>query len=154
MDSSRFLSATALALAIALPVGQASADGFDLSPASVARTSTLAVQFRQPEAEPQRLPRYQRLQIAGWTLTGIGSVIFVAGLAMSLGADCGNAPTCHEDDELAKSIMGGTLMGTGAIIAGLVGMPLLVTARVKKKRTKRELSFAPTLGGATLRGTF
>ncbi|MEM9727365.1 MAG: hypothetical protein AAF997_02185 [Myxococcota bacterium] len=156
MQPSRFFTAAALALAlpfVSLP-GEAGADGIDLSPASVARTSTLSVESGQPRGEPRRLARHQRLRIAGWTLTATGSVLFLAGLGTSVGADCGYAPPCHEDDELFRNIMGANLMGVGAIVAGLVGMPLLVTARVKKKRIEREVSFVPSLGGATLRGTF
>lgn len=151
-----FVAATlAAAFLVSSRPGAAKADGFDLSPAMVARAHVQSSRSSDEPRTRQRLERHQRLRIGGWTTTAVGTILLVAGVGTSVGADCGSHPACHEDDELLRSIMGASLMVTGAGVASLVGLPLLLTARARKKRPHgRELSVAPTLGGATIRGRF
>ncbi len=90
------------------------------------------VLLASPDARAEGLERYQRLNIAGWSMIGVGAVLTATGMGMAISADCGGSLGCG-DDEMFKQNKGFAILA-GGLAAGVgIGMPMLIRARTLRQ---------------------
>lgn len=95
---------------------------------------------------------------AGWASVGVGSAMFVGGLAYTLAVRCdeGGTQLCDGDEAFNDQIPGLFIMGTGISLALFAGLPMLVRSRRLSLQTSNggEVAFHPAPTGMSISGRF